>query len=578
LQAQQVLITNEVDAALRKQCSICASYYPAYDSSLMLNPTNDPALPYFHNSHILLKAGRLEEADLFAQLTLVAIGKDTLNNLLYKDEAFLRAKIAHLKNNNSAAIAQYKHFLVIQPPDSVLAADAILSVAQLYMDTQNWLQAETYLINWNRYYLRFTSDKTRNNLYDSVAYLFREQKIITRPDAATQMGINFFTEQKDTSRLILFYFRAADWYVPQSIKKALIYAERGLTLASYSKNLEQQKEGYLKISLLEERRSEYKAALQYRKQYEKVQEQIRIRNERLERRKGMRSPYSGTESPQKKPLLKLKRPLIFISILLALLFIYFILVSIKVIKNSRSVSQLRNEVERLEELNNSKIELFSIISHDLRSAVHTLQINTARLKTILSQFMNSTAIEVAGHTERLISTLQSLLNNLLYWALSQIGQTTYHPEPIALQPLINGICYDLQPLADAKHIALFYTLNEPFFCTGDVNSVKIIFRNLIDNAIKYTPDNGSVVVSARQEAGFCLITIQDTGIGMSPDIIQTLFTSDSRRIQQDASGRRSTGIGLWLAKKLTEQNGGNLKIESGEGVGTRITISLPVTG
>jgi signal transduction histidine kinase len=576
LQAQQVLITREVDAAFRMHCSICTSHFPAEENSLLLNTTDYPALPYFHNSHILLKAGRLEEAELFAQLTLFAIRKDTLNNPLYKDVMFLQAKIAQLKNNKSAAIAQYKRFLVLHLADSVLAADACLSVAQLQINLQNWRQAETYLTNWNRYYLRFTGIRTRNNLYDSVSYLFKEKKIFTYPDSAIQMGTIFFAERKDTSRLILFYFHIADWYVPQSIEKALVYAQRGLALASNSNNLEQQKEGYLKISLLEERRGEYKTALHYRKEYEKVLEQIRIGNERIERQKRKASPYSGTETQQTKPLLALKGPLVFISILLAFLFIYFILVSIKAVKNSRSISQLRNEVERLEELNNSKIELFSIISHDLRSAVHALQINIARLKTLMSQFMSSTAIEVAGNTERLISTLQSLLNNLLYWALNQIGQTTYHPEPIALQPLINGICYDLQPLADAKHITLFYTLNEPFFCTGDVNSVKIIFRNLIDNAIKYTPDNGSVNISVRQEAVFCLITIQDNGVGMSPKIIQALFTSDSRRIQQDASGRRSTGIGLWLAKNLAERNGGNLKIESEEGIGTRITVSLPV--
>ncbi len=575
MQAQQVLITNEVDAALRKHCSICVSHFPAEENSLLFNPTDNPALPYFHNSHTLLKAGRLEEADLFAQLILVTIRKDTLNKPLYRDAVFLRAKIAHLKNDKSTAIVQYKHFLVLHPADSVLAADACLSIAQLYINTQNWLLAKTYLTNWNRYYLRFTGIRTQNSLYDSLAYLFRKQKIITYPDSAIRMGINFFTDRKDTSRLILFYFRIADWYVPQSVEKALSYADRGLALATYSKNLEQQKEGYLKISLLEEQRGQYKAALQYRKLYEKILEQIRIRRESMEKEK--QGQYSDTES-QRKPHLKLKSPLVLISILLAFLFIYFILVSIKAVKNSHSVSQLRNEVERLEELNNSKDELFSIISHDLRSAVHTLQINIARLKTLLSQFMTSTAIEVTGHTERLISTLQSLLNNLLYWAMSQIGQTTYHPETIALQPLINGICYDLQPLADAKHISLFYTLNEPFFCTGDVNSIKIIFRNLIDNAIKYTPDNGSVSVSARQEAVFCLITIQDTGIGMSPNILQTLFTSDSRRIQQDASGKRSTGIGLWLAKNLTERNGGILTVDSEEGIGTRITVSLPVNG
>ena len=131
-------------------------------------------------------------------------------------------------------------------------------------------------------------------------------------------------------------------------------------------------------------------------------------------------------------------------------------------------------------------------------------------------------------------------------------------------------------MAASKNITLYYTLEQDLVCICDVNTTKIIFRNLIDNAIKYTPAGGGVTVSAQQRELLCAVTVQDTGIGMAQSIIEALFTKKSARIQQDASGRRSTGIGLWLVKNMAEQNGGALHISSVEGVGTTMTVTLPL--
>lgn len=264
-------------------------------------------------------------------------------------------------------------------------------------------------------------------------------------------------------------------------------------------------------------------------------------------------------------------------LMLIVLSVLFIPVRIWKGKQSRQLRFLHSQVTRLEEANESKNQLLSIIAHDLRSAVHALHVNMGKLKTALQKLLLKDAATLADETERLTGATQSLLNNLLYWSLSQTDQISYHLELVSLQPLLNGVCYDFLPLAASKSITLQYTLEQNFSCTCDVNTVKIIFRNLIDNAIKYTPAGGTVSVTARQEEELCAITVQDTGMGMAPHIIQALFTSDSTRIQQDAGGRRSTGLGLWLVKNMTERNGGTLRISSVQGVGTAITVTLPLS-
>jgi len=201
-------------------------------------------------------------------------------------------------------------------------------------------------------------------------------------------------------------------------------------------------------------------------------------------------------------------------------------------RRRRSVKYLHEKIEKLQALNQSKDQLFAIVSHDLRSAVHSLQISIAQLKTQLAEDNLEEAMLMAGTTEQIILSLQSLLNNLLYWSLSQTGQLNFYPERFSLRRIINQVCYDFLPIAASKNIALYYTLASDLFCHADVNSVKLVLRNLIDNAIKYTPAHGAITIAARQENNYCYITIQDTGIGMSKEVVNALFAGDTKRIQQ----------------------------------------------
>jgi signal transduction histidine kinase len=263
-------------------------------------------------------------------------------------------------------------------------------------------------------------------------------------------------------------------------------------------------------------------------------------------------------------------------IFLGMLLLFFLLVNMEKIAFARAFRLLTRKFKISEDLNQSKDQLFSILSHDLRSPVHTLQIYISKLNALLTGVNSPEALNVARDTERLIATIQSLLDNLLYWSLSQSDRIVYHPETIALKPLIDQVSYDFLPIADSKNIVLKTVAADNVECTGDVNSLKIILRNLLDNAIKYTPVNGSVTVIADQEKGVCRIMVQDNGIGMEENRVHALLNTETRRIQEDIDGRRTTGLGLWLVKTMAEKNGGSISVLSEPGIGTLVTITLPV--
>lgn len=244
-------------------------------------------------------------------------------------------------------------------------------------------------------------------------------------------------------------------------------------------------------------------------------------------------------------------------------------------KTLREGWTLNRENSRLEQLNRSKDQLFAIISHDLRSALHALGANISRIRTLFEQSMTEEARQLLENTGQISASTQSLLNNLLYWSMSQTGQVSFQFEQLALKPLIEQVCYDFRPIAASKKISLLDLVDYPFTCLADANALKIILRNLIDNALKYTAPQGSVIITAQQDEQRCRITVTDSGIGMDEETVAAVLDTGPNRVQSDAYGRRSTGLGLWLVKSLVATNSGEFSVLSEKGIGTHITITLP---
>lgn len=260
---------------------------------------------------------------------------------------------------------------------------------------------------------------------------------------------------------------------------------------------------------------------------------------------------------------------------LIVLLVFFLQFFIRSRRATGDLQSLNKEIRRLEQLNDSKDQLLAIISHDLRSAVHALGVNVARIKTLLQQAKTDEAILLAENTEQITASTQSLLNNLLYWSMSQTGQISFNFEQQVVKPLIEQVCYDFRPIAASKGVGLNDMVSYPFVCRADANSLKIILRNLIDNAIKYTPPQGLVTINVQQDEQHCRITVTDTGIGMDEETVVSVQETGLSRVRSDAYGRRSTGLGLWLVKSLAASNGGHLSILSEKGIGTHITVTLP---
>lgn len=233
--------------------------------------------------------------------------------------------------------------------------------------------------------------------------------------------------------------------------------------------------------------------------------------------------------------------------------------------------QLLNE--NLQRINAEKDKFFSIIAHDLRGPFSAF---FGLTELIAEGFVTMETLDIqklAGQMRDSAGNLFSLLENLLRWSRMQRGLDIFVPESHLLMPKIYEIMVLVLEAAAQKKIKVNYDIPENLVVFADSNMLDLIIRNLVSNAVKFTPIGGSITISAKQYSNnTILISIKDTGIGMSKNMIENLFRLDVNTRRRGTEGELSTGLGLILCKDFVEKHGGVLRVESEEGKGSTFLV------
>lgn len=243
-----------------------------------------------------------------------------------------------------------------------------------------------------------------------------------------------------------------------------------------------------------------------------------------------------------------------------LIFSFMMMVSVKVAEQMK----IKVEVQQ---------KLFSIIAHDLSGPVGMINVmlNMANNdKDLQEKQRNQFYIEV----EKLSSSTNHLLQNLLHWTRDQLGDLKPIIKKLDLDKVIVANIELLQQLAQVKGISIVYKPNENMFCLGDIRMVDTVVRNLISNAIKFSNTDGRITISIENSGTFVLVKVADNGVGMSKEVLKSLFVSGQGRTTSGTAGERGTGLGLMLAKEFVVGNKGDIAVKSTEGVGTEVVVKL----
>ena len=240
---------------------------------------------------------------------------------------------------------------------------------------------------------------------------------------------------------------------------------------------------------------------------------------------------------------------------------------------------LRKNEENLRKSNAEKDKFFSIIAHDLRSPFNGFLGLTEILVEGLPGMSREEIQQMAVLLRKSATNLFSLLGNLLEWSRMQRGITAFVPSSFLLMPKITESMSLVTDAADKKNILISYVVPDDLQVFADGNMLGGILRNLVTNAVKFTPKGGVITLLAKSISSNSVeISVRDTGIGMSKDLIDNLFRLDINTGRKGTEGEYSTGLGLLICKDFIEKNGGKLGIESEEGKGSTFHFTIPRNG
>jgi len=267
------------------------------------------------------------------------------------------------------------------------------------------------------------------------------------------------------------------------------------------------------------------------------------------------------------------------SYLVSIVFIYFITFYLRqnldtekevALERARKIDKQNQE---LEQLNHDKSKLLSIISHDLRSPLASIQ-------TYL-EMLNRMNLDVEKRNQvqqQLLEQTRSttaMLNNLVTWSKGQMQGMKVHPKSFNLVSTLDEIVKVHDPIAQHKGIAIAIHKNTDEKVYADPDMVSIALRNLINNAIKFTRNHGNVDIYTDSDGDFVVIKIVDNGVGMKQDEVAKLFTG-SATVTYGTNNEKGMGLGIVLAKEYIEANGGQISFQSEYGKGTTFKVSIPM--
>ena len=313
-----------------------------------------------------------------------------------------------------------------------------------------------------------------------------------------------------------------------------------------------------------------------------------LKQERFRQIKNLQILYETQETKKEnndlKEQISVKDLLMKSSILIIILVVLVVLILLskrnQQVRMLKILNQKNEEIslqrDHLDELNQTKNKLFSIIAHDLRGPIGNTSVLLDLLTENEGEFTKEELLENLFLLKDSSKATFKLLENLLTWSLAQRGELIFNPLPNDMFKLVQ-LNIDLFAVnVKSKNILILNELDIDFICTFDYEMINTVLRNLINNAIKFTHEGGRVTVSGRKINDQIEICVMDSGIGMDIKTKNSLFGTELNQNRKDGTmGEKGTGLGLILCKEFITKHNGRIWVESEIGGGSIFKFSLP---
>jgi len=381
--------------------------------------------------------------------------------------------------------------------------------------------------------------------------------------------------------------------------KAVPYAKNGAALADSIGIMDALSTAYQELVTSYEQTGDLKAAMFYQKKYIAIKDSLngfyRTKNLQLiqsyfdlDRRLGAIAAFEQN-AKQIKAKMQFQR-IIIISLTLSLLtVIVLLLITYYFYKQKKELSDelgrkhntllehkklIEAQTENLQMVSKIKDKLLAVIGHDLRTPLANLR---NMVEMFEADYISADEVHwLMRDINPLVKGAELTLSNLMEWACSQIKGQSINSSRLDIFLLGVEMEQTFNHALHQKNIEFLNQATAGQSVMADENHIKVVLRNLISNAIKFTDTNGTIKLNSTYEENNVIVSVQDTGKGMTADEVNKLFYPQTHFSQPGTQGEHGTGIGLLLCKELVELNGGKIWITSKPGKGSTFFFSLPL--
>jgi len=437
-------------------------------------------------------------------------------------------------------------------------------------------------------------------LYGRLSGIYRLQNDFKRAIAYSDTALKTsYASRNKRLRATTYVEYAEIYYQTHDYDKAIFYANKGGSLADSIGVLDAISTSYITLIKSYEAQKNLKSAMVYQKRYNKMQDSLSAFNKKKNtdlieayfdlnsKLNNMAAAERSTSEIKEKVkwqyavIISLSFSLIIVLAILLVTYYFYAqkkLISKKLnLQNEALVAQkqvIEAQSANLETLSKIKDKLLAVIAHDLRTPL-------ANLRNISDMFdtdylSNEEVHFLMKDVNPTVKSAELTLSNLLEWAGSQMKGQSINVSQLDIFELGTEMEQTFTQALQKKNIEFLNQARPGNSVLADENHIKVVLRNLVSNAIKFTDPNGRVILKSEIEDNKVIISVEDNGKGMSAEETSKLFIAQTHFSQRGTSGESGTGIGLMLCKELVELNGGSLWIESTPGKGSTFYFSLPM--
>ncbi len=226
----------------------------------------------------------------------------------------------------------------------------------------------------------------------------------------------------------------------------------------------------------------------------------------------------------------------------------------------------------------SKEETLAMISHELRTSL------TAS-KWIIQMLQDGDVGEITTPQKEMLAKLATsnarmmdIATNIIMLAKTTTDESSYHFSQVDLTDLMDSVIFEIGTEAFSQHIDIVFVKPDIALpkIKGDDTKLRIVFQNIVDNALKYSKSGDRIVISTSINDQTATIAVKDTGIGIAETDMSLIKKEFYRAPNAEAKSKIGSGIGLYICDRIVEAHGGKMKIESVIGAGTTVSVSLPI--